>query len=111
MKYFVEISPSNMVLNKVVADDNETSASIQKIMKSSNTWLECKKSVGGTGHIGDTYDSANGVFIEPQPYPSWTLNNTTFRWDPPVAKPAETATSIWTWDEATQQWIDTAPTV
>jgi len=115
MKYFVEISPSNIVLNKVVADDNETSASIQKIMKSSNTWLECKKSggsgVGGTGHIGYTYDSANGVFIEPQPYPSWTLNNTTFRWDPPVAKPAETATSIWTWDEATQQWIDTAPTV
>jgi len=33
MKYFVEISPSNIVLNKVVADDNETSASIQKIMK------------------------------------------------------------------------------
>ena len=115
MKYFVEISPSNIVLNKVVADDNETSASIQKIMKSSNTWLECKKSggsgVGGTGHIGDTYDPANGVFIEPQPYPSWTLNNTTFRWDPPVAKPAETATSIWTWDEETEQWVDEAPTI
>ena len=25
--------------------------------------------------VGDTYDKVNDVFIEPQPYPSWTLDS------------------------------------
>jgi hypothetical protein len=33
--------------------------------------------------IGGTYDPVNDVFISPQPYVSWTLNEN-FKWVPPV---------------------------
>jgi|6_EtaG_2_1085325.scaffolds.fasta_scaffold03613_7 hypothetical protein len=113
MKYFVEIAPSNKVINKVVTSDDETEAGIKKIMKSSNTWKEVPKSggdgVGGTGHVGNTWDPTNNVFIGTQPYPSWQLNNSTFRYDPPVPKPADTGESLWVWDEDVLNWVNEAP--
>ena len=32
---------------------------------------------------GDTYDSTRDAFYEPQPYPSWVLNEDTCRWEAP----------------------------
>lgn len=37
--------------------------------------------------LSGKYDSTIDGFIEPQPYSSWTLNNTTGRYDPPVTIP------------------------
>ena len=37
--------------------------------------------------IGFTYDSAKNVFTPPQPYPSWTLEESTSEWKPPIAEP------------------------
>ena len=37
--------------------------------------------------VGYTYDSVKDAFIEPKPYPSWTLNETTCLWEAPVAYP------------------------
>ena len=51
--------------------------------------------------IGFTYDSANDVFISPQPYPSWSLNKN-FDWQAPVDRPEGL---FWTWDEDTLSWI------
>ena len=55
--------------------------------------------------IGFTYDEANDVFIAPQPYPSWTLNN--FKWEPPVSKPEVDPENpvIYIWDEDNLQWV------
>ena len=52
--------------------------------------------------IGYTYDQARDAFISPKPYPSWTLNETTCRWDPPVAYPTDGQT--YNWNEENQQW-------
>ena len=54
--------------------------------------------------IGYTYDSIRDAFIPPQPYPSWTLNESTCNWDPPVPRP-EGSELLYRWDEATQQWV------
>jgi len=56
--------------------------------------------------IGMTYDSANDVFITVQPYPSWTLNETTWDWDCPVPYPTleEGSTDYYQWNEDTQSW-------
>ena len=54
------------------------------------TWVEAKvdseieKENAG---IGFTYDSAKNVFTPPQPYPSWTLEESTSEWKPPIAEP------------------------
>lgn len=37
--------------------------------------------------IGYTYDSERDAFIPPQPYLSWTLNEQTCLWDPPIPHP------------------------
>lgn len=38
---------------------------------------------GNYAGIGYTYDAENDVFYPPQPDASWTLNKTTWLWEPP----------------------------
>lgn len=57
--------------------------------------------------IGYTYDAIRDAFYEPQPYPSWTLNEDTCLWEPPVAHPSDENRYIWneettSWDEVTE---------
>ena len=51
--------------------------------------------------IGFNYDSDNDAFYEPQPYVSWTLNTTTYIWDPPITKPTDG--KIYVWNESLYQ--------
>lgn len=53
--------------------------------------------------IGYTYDAANDVFIAPQPYPSWILNEN-FEWQPPTPKPTDG--KPYAWFEENKQWIE-----
>jgi len=52
--------------------------------------------------VGFTYDSTRDAFIEPQPYPSWTLNEDTCQYDSPVPYPTDD--EHYTWDESTTNW-------
>ena len=52
--------------------------------------------------IGYTYDAVNDVFISPQPYPSWALDND-FNWQPPTPRPEGMS---WYWNEVEQVWVD-----
>ena len=52
--------------------------------------------------IGFSYDAINDVFIAPQPYPSWLLDNN-FDWQPPTPMPTE---GMWTWDEDNLSWTE-----
>lgn len=52
--------------------------------------------------IGFTYDPIADVFIEPQPFPSWSLNEN-HDWQAPKPKPAEFG---WAWDESRLEWIE-----
>jgi hypothetical protein len=52
--------------------------------------------------VGGIYDATRDAFYLPQPYPSWTLNETTCIWEPPVTKPTDGAR--YEWNEETQTW-------
>ena len=52
--------------------------------------------------VGYTYDATRDAFIPPQLYPSWTLNETTCVWEPPVAHPNDG--NMYEWNETDQQW-------
>jgi hypothetical protein len=54
--------------------------------------------------IGYTYLTERDAFIPPQPFPSWTLNQSTLLWDPPVPYPNDAKSYIW--DDATQSWVE-----
>lgn len=55
--------------------------------------------------IGDTWDPVRNAFTPVQPFPSWTFNEATCRWDPPTAKPA----GMWEWNEGTLSWVEVSP--
>jgi hypothetical protein len=52
--------------------------------------------------ISYSYDPVADVFIAPQPYPSWSLDEN-FDWQPPTPRPEE---GLWYWDEATLSWVE-----
>ena len=52
--------------------------------------------------IGYTWDAINQVFYQPQPYPSWYLDED-WNWQAPVPYPNDG--NDYLWDEATQQWV------
>lgn len=54
--------------------------------------------------IGYTYDSTRDAFIPPKPYNSWTLNESTCSWQPPIAQP-QSSNEIYGWDEDTLSWV------
>lgn len=56
--------------------------------------------------IGYKYDASKDAFIPPKPFNSWTLNESTCAWEPPVAYPD--GNGIYQWDEATIQWVLTS---
>ena len=58
---------------------------------------------GNYASVGYIYDSTNDVFYEQQPYLSWTLNTSTWQWEPPVEYPA---TGRWHWDEENTEWVE-----
>ena len=51
---------------------------------------------------GVTYDTANDVFIAPKPYDSWSLDETTWTWKPPVEYPSDD--KFYNWNEDTTSW-------
>lgn len=54
---------------------------------------------------GDTWMENLNAFISPQPYPSWSLNTSTCKWEPPVPMPENVETgSEYVWNEDIGNW-------
>ena len=120
MAHFAELNSDNEVVRVVVinndvitdADGNEKEdlgiQFCQNLYRSSN-WKQTsyngrfRKNYAG---LGFKYDSTRDAFIPPQPYPSWTLDEDTCRWQPPEPCPAPG----YGWDENTRTWVNLIPT-
>lgn len=59
-----------------------------------------RKNYAGAGYL---YDEARDAFIPPQPFPSWTLNEDTCRWEAPVQPPADSS-RYYVWREEQGLW-------
>jgi len=59
---------------------------------------------GNFAGIGMVYDSQRDCFYDPQPFPSWTLNEETFSWEPPISYPINFHPTEWEWDEDNRAW-------
>jgi len=53
------------------------------------------------GSVNRTYNADADIFIEQQPYPSWSLD-TNYDWQPPTPRPLNDG--LWDWNEDTQEW-------
>lgn len=52
--------------------------------------------------IGMIYDESLDAFYAPQPYLSWTLNETTCWWESPIPYPDDE--NVYVWNENEQSW-------
>jgi hypothetical protein len=119
MAHFAKIDTNNIVTQVAVVADSQQDRGQEFLADDiglGGTWLQTSYNTRGGIHInggtpfrknfagiGYTYDPVRDAFIPPQPYPSWTLNETSCCWDPPVPYPTDGKTYIW--DESIQNWI------
>lgn len=58
--------------------------------------------------IGYAYDETRDAFIPPNPFPSWSLNEESCNWVPPVEYPEDG--NYYEWNEDNQTW-DAVPNI
>jgi len=57
---------------------------------------------GNFAGIGFSYLREQDVFIDTQPYESWILDESTWRWAAPISMPTDK--NIYLWNESNEQW-------
>ena len=60
-----------------------------------------RKNFAGVGCI---YDPIRDAFYAPQPYKSWSLNENTCYWEPPIPFPDDYNIKQYVWDEDSLSW-------
>jgi len=113
MTHYAKVS-NNLVTQVIVAEadffDNFVDSSPGEWIQTSYNTSGGVHSEGGTplrknyAGIGFTYDKTRDAFIEPKPYPSWTLVEATCRWEAPAAYPDDG--KVYNWDEDTTAWVE-----
>jgi len=108
MAHWAEIDENNKVIRVLVGDNNDPNGDegYQWLIDNlGGTWIKTsynnkiRKQYAG---IGFTYDPVADVFIAPQPYPSWTLNDN-YDWQAPKPHPEG---DFWYWDEEVGEWVE-----
>lgn len=121
MAHFAKLNSSNIVVDLQVVDNNNATTEqegidfLNNLYSTNDVWKQTsyntyggKHLLGGTpfrknfAALGFTYDETRDAFYSPPPYPSWTLNETTCLYDPPVDYPNDGNT--YTWNETNQTW-------
>jgi hypothetical protein len=95
MRQYAELDENNIVIRVLQFDDINTPATVglagrwEISNEHTPDHLSTPASPGYT--FRETHpEFPNGAFIKIQPWPSWTLNETTLHWEPPVAAPPDT---------------------
>jgi len=99
MSYFAKIE-SDTVTNVIVAEQDFVDTQAGTWVQTSDTG-SIRKNYAGIGH---TYDATRDAFIPPQPYPSWTVDEDTCRWEAPVDYPDDG--KLYEWDESITNWVE-----
>ena len=146
MAHFAQLDPNNLVTQVIVVSNDDTADSsgneteaigvafCQKLLGSNTVWKQTSYNANMRGNyagIGMTYISnvatlgvgSTDIFIEQQPYPSWSVGVGTASWYPPnnpgIAPTLTTsqtdARKYYVWNESNYQsnpstaWVLTDP--
>jgi len=134
MAHMAKLDENNIVVAVLVARDEDEDKEAELSQRTGDTYKRTSYNTRGGKHyqadgtessdqskafrknyagIGFTYDSSRDAFIPPQPYNSWTVNDTTCLWDAPIAMPDDDNDYYWdedayqadTADPKTQGWV------
>lgn len=111
MAHFAKLKTGNIVETVVVvSNDVATSEQVgidflNNLYGTRDVWVQTsyngnfRKNFAG---VGFKYDDVKDAFIAPQPFPSWTLNEDTCKWEAPVAMPNDN--NLYHWNETNKSW-------
>ena len=121
MAHFAKIGKGSRVEKVIVISNNDAPNEqagvdfIHNLYKEKDLWKQTSYNTHGGVHklggtpfrknyatVGGTYDQTRDAFIPPKPFNSWTLNETTCRWEAPFAYPTDG--QEYSWNEANQTW-------
>jgi hypothetical protein len=108
MAHFAKIE--NDIVTQVIVVDNQFEEQgqswINNTLELGGEWIQTSYNNNFRGNfagIDYRYDRVNDVFISPQPYPSWILNED-WKWESPIPYPEDML--LYKWDEETLNWIE-----
>ena len=121
MAHYAFIDENNIVTQVIVGRDEDDLAEGvnsweeyygsrlgQRCLRTSYNTRAGEHTEGGTAFrgnyagIGYSYNEDLDAFIPSQPYASWTINESTFSWEAPVAYPEDGADYVW--NESQGNW-------
>ena len=105
MSHFAKIDSNNIVENVIVAEKDFINSGL---VGDEFLWVQTSYNNNfrkNHAAVGFTYDKDRDAFIPPQLWSSWTLNETTCQWEPPVPYPTDDL--MYEWDEDTTSWVET----
>ena len=106
MAHFAEVDATNFVIRVLVIPQEEESRGQDYLAHDlglGGTWVQTsysgriRKQFAGIGFV---YDPISDVFIAPQPFPSWSLDEN-HNWAPPERSPG----GEFVWDEKSKSWV------
>ena len=120
MSHFAEINSDGLVTRVIVISQENIETGK---WGNPETWVQTSYNTYGGKHYGQdgeedsgvalrynyagrgyTYDTVRDAFIEPQPFPSWTLSEETCQWEAPVSRPDDD--NLYGWDEDAGNWVE-----
>tara|TARA_Y100000004_G_C8613301_1_gene285655 strand:- start:88 stop:483 length:396 start_codon:yes stop_codon:yes gene_type:complete len=128
MAHFAKLGVGNKVLRvEVVSNDIATTEKagvdfLNNLYGTNDVWKQTSfNTIGGVHELGGTpfrknyagvgfrYDQTRDAFIPPKPFDSWTLNEDSCLYDPPIVKPELTQEEYdngnrYMWNEDNQSW-------
>lgn len=127
MAHFAEIDSNGNVTRVLVVPDEQQSrgqAYLADDLGLGGTWVQTSYNTRGGKHYGADGQPDGGTqvnynyagvgyvwdgtgFHAPQPFPSWTLDKTTYLWEAPVAMPTDG--KFYEWNETNKSWDVVTP--
>tara|TARA_R110002153_G_C12917357_1_gene454270 strand:+ start:118 stop:471 length:354 start_codon:yes stop_codon:yes gene_type:complete len=113
MAHYAKVK-DNIVVQIIVAEANFFENFVDE---TPGTWIQTSYNTRGGIHteggtplrknfagIGFSYDNFRDAFIPLKPFQSWTLNEDSCLWEPPVAYPDADSDERYKWNEETTSW-------
>ena len=93
------IIEEEVVTNVILADD----ISLPRLFFPSALVVEITDTTG-PAYIGLGYSETKEKFFQPQPFPSWVLDENSLVWSPPTSQPDDGLTYYWS--EPETSWVE-----
>lgn len=106
MSHFAELDENNIVTRVLVGNNDFPNEGYDWFIENlGGRWVQTSYNATirkNFASVGDTYDEQLDAFIAPQPFESWSLDEETCQWQPPVKYPTDG--KVYIWNEQNTEW-------